>query len=314
MEMLPSMSLLPTVDPSEWSEQIRLRFFPLGLEAHERAQFRARAIVKSRPACRLAFVRGSAHTATMARSDCTRLGRRYVKLLWQIDGSAQLEQGARSVRIDAGQWTVYEAVRPYEIHLSEGAAFAVMLCESSAAANWHSLSARIAHAGLPTTGPARMALELVRAALADDAELDAGTSSVLAESVRRFLGVAAHAHHEAGAHDGSSRRMVDDAIDFIETHLCDPRLGPDLIAAGLKVSRRTLYNAFHCAGQTPQAMLMHMRLQRCRAMLADPALSHRNVTQLAMEAGFNDAAYFSRLFRQHFGETPSTARARLTRR
>jgi transcriptional regulator GlxA family with amidase domain len=45
-----------------------------------------------------------------------------------------------------------------------------------------------------------------------------------------------------------------------------------------------------------------------RRDLEDPAFHHRSVAVLAARWGFFDAAHFSRVFRQHYGYSPSQRR------
>jgi AraC-like DNA-binding protein len=46
----------------------------------------------------------------------------------------------------------------------------------------------------------------------------------------------------------------------------------------------------------------------CRRDLADPALRHRPITDIAFAAGFNDLSHFSRAYRERYGCAPSDAR------
>lgn len=50
------------------------------------------------------------------------------------------------------------------------------------------------------------------------------------------------------------------------------------------------------------------RLERARAMLADPMQRHRRVLEIALDIGFDDASAFSRAFRRQFGVSPSEVR------
>lgn len=53
--------------------------------------------------------------------------------------------------------------------------------------------------------------------------------------------------------------------------------------------------------------MQRLRLERCRELLGrTPALS---ITEIALDHGFSDPAYFARLFRRRFGITPSQCRA-----
>lgn len=63
-------------------------------------------------------------------------------------------------------------------------------------------------------------------------------------------------------------------------------------------------------GQPPSSYLRQLRLEKARAFLQDDGLS---ITQIAMEAGFADAAHFSRLFKAFYGTSPREFRRRFQR-
>jgi AraC family transcriptional regulator, positive regulator of tynA and feaB len=104
--------------------------------------------------------------------------------------------------------------------------------------------------------------------------------------------------------------VFDAARRLVQQQLHDPELAPDRLAAALHVSRRTMFNAFAAAGETPQAFLLRSRLERCRERLGSEDAARVSITQVALDAGFVDLAHFSRAFRRHFGYTPSQARSR----
>jgi transcriptional regulator GlxA family with amidase domain len=51
-------------------------------------------------------------------------------------------------------------------------------------------------------------------------------------------------------------------------------------------------------------MIWQQRLTACRRELADASMAHRSVSDIAFSWGFNEAAHFSRSFREQFGLSP----------
>ncbi|MFJ5828955.1 helix-turn-helix domain-containing protein [Streptomyces sp. NPDC093089] len=95
---------------------------------------------------------------------------------------------------------------------------------------------------------------------------------------------------------------------FIDHHLSDPDLGPAAIAAHHHISVRLLHLLFRDEPETVGATIRRLRLERCRADLADPDLRHHGVGEIAGRWGFRHQADFSRAFRRAYGTTPSSHR------
>jgi AraC-like DNA-binding protein len=72
------------------------------------------------------------------------------------------------------------------------------------------------------------------------------------------------------------------------------------------MSRSNLMRVFRKAtGQTPIEYLVRLRIQRAMAMLRNTDL---NITEIALEVGFNDSNYFTRQFRRVVGLPPRSFR------
>lgn len=96
----------------------------------------------------------------------------------------------------------------------------------------------------------------------------------------------------------------------IEAHLGDPALDVEHIASFTRLSPSHIHRLFETEPATVAATIRRRRLQCCREQLADPAHAHRSISEIAFQCGFNQAAHFSRVFRQAFGMTPTEWRVR----
>jgi AraC-like DNA-binding protein len=97
---------------------------------------------------------------------------------------------------------------------------------------------------------------------------------------------------------------------YIEEHLCETDLTPQSIAAALRITPGYLHRLF-CGGKESIARyILRRRLEECHRNLSDCMQSGRSVTHIAFEHGFNSLPHFSRVFRSHFGITPSELRQR----
>jgi AraC-like DNA-binding protein len=102
------------------------------------------------------------------------------------------------------------------------------------------------------------------------------------------------------------RRVVREAMDFIDAHLRDRVTMPD-IARGVHMSIRTVQQGFREElGTTPMLYLRDRRLERARADLTDGLPSDGvTVTEVAERWGFHHLGSFAQLYRKRWGESPS---------
>jgi AraC-like DNA-binding protein len=93
----------------------------------------------------------------------------------------------------------------------------------------------------------------------------------------------------------------------IGRNLSRPNLSVHAIAARHRVSARYVQMLFEESGSTFTRYIIEQRLAAAhKALVARPDAT---ISAIAYDAGFNDIANFNRVFRQHFGCTPSDVRA-----
>ena len=99
--------------------------------------------------------------------------------------------------------------------------------------------------------------------------------------------------------------MVRGALEYIEEHYTeDLRVGD--LAAQVHLSPDHLRRVFRrLTGLSPLEYINQLRIRRATELLATTVLS---VTEVGMEVGIADPSYFTRLFRQHVGQSPSAYR------
>jgi AraC-like DNA-binding protein len=86
-------------------------------------------------------------------------------------------------------------------------------------------------------------------------------------------------------------------------------LSPESIARRHRLSERYVRKLFEMEGMSLTEFMLGQRLARAHGMLTDRRLAGRTITEIALEAGFNDLSYFNRTFRRRYSATPSDVRA-----
>jgi AraC-like DNA-binding protein len=105
-------------------------------------------------------------------------------------------------------------------------------------------------------------------------------------------------------------------VERIRQVLADIRAEPGARWNVAELSRESGYSLSHfsrlfaeVAGKRPQEFLIDTRLEKARELLS---LSQCTISSAADQSGFRDVYYFSRLFKQRTGQTPSAYRRQLS--
>jgi AraC-like DNA-binding protein len=84
----------------------------------------------------------------------------------------------------------------------------------------------------------------------------------------------------------------------------------DFLARRLGLPTRYVHDLLQETGSGPSERVLELRLQMARSMLADPSNDGRQITDMALACGFNEASHFNRCFRRRFGCSPAQYRGK----
>jgi AraC-like DNA-binding protein len=94
---------------------------------------------------------------------------------------------------------------------------------------------------------------------------------------------------------------------LLEAHYGDPDFNVNALAQAIAMSRSQLHRKLtSLAGLTPVQFIRDFRLRQARELLTTTDLT---IAEVAYRTGFSDPGYFSRLFQQECGQSPSAYRA-----
>lgn len=97
---------------------------------------------------------------------------------------------------------------------------------------------------------------------------------------------------------------------YVREQLRDPTLSMASVAQATGLSRRYIHRLFSKEPVPLMKWVWSERLDHCCRDLGLEALRNRTVSEIAFFWGFNNAAHFSRAFRERFGAAPSVFRKR----
>ncbi|HLH91321.1 MAG TPA: helix-turn-helix transcriptional regulator [Xanthobacteraceae bacterium] len=139
------------------------------------------------------------------------------------------------------------------------------------------------------------------------------TLSLAVAHVHEIVSLVLLAARGGGASDRARRpgaaRLRAIKADIVE-HASSRDLTVASVAARHRVTPRYVRKLFESEHTTFSEFVLQQRLARARRMLADPRAAGETISAIAFACGFGDLSYFNRVFRRHYGATPTAVRER----
>lgn len=246
-----------------------------------------------------------ARTAELIRRD----DRGVLKVVFQLKGCAIIEQCGRQLALNPGEWSVYDASRPYVVVNPEAVEFLAMLVPRERLLAGHADVSQITlQRSRATVGLGRLIRTYMSVLLHESPELDGDSERYLVDSALELVQLAMSRHCGGSRAAPAGVVSKERIMTYIQRSLRDPDFSIERIAAVMHCSKRHLHKMFNDGGETIGHFLLNSRLDRCRADLDDPQLRDKSITQIAFSWGFNNAAHFSRCFKARFGASPTEYR------
>lgn len=295
-----------------WREMILRLFADVEISAVQKADFFGRVRQRKCDTLRISEI----HAAEQAVNRRYRHARseyedKYFAVL-MLEGSQSIEQDGKIVTLRPGDFALYDATRPHHLHFGN---------------SWREIVVSIPRVTL------NQLVVGVDSRTASPINTDGGVGTVM----RAFLeGMSAQINHVA---EDEMLRLSDVAITliamtvgslqrndiaqsrlkvltllrvkgFIQEHLQDPELRPQMVERAIGISARYINRLFEAENTSLMRYIWHLRLERCAEELANTHSSVLRVSDVAMKWGFNDMSHFSRVFKEHFNASPRAWRNR----
>jgi signal transduction histidine kinase/DNA-binding response OmpR family regulator/ligand-binding sensor domain-containing protein len=99
------------------------------------------------------------------------------------------------------------------------------------------------------------------------------------------------------------KKFLQRTFDKITDHISDSSFSVDLLVEDLAISRSVLHRKIlSLTGETPGELIRRIRLNKAADLIKQ---RFGNLSEIALEVGFNNPAYFSESFKKQYGVTPS---------
>jgi AraC-like DNA-binding protein len=255
------------------------------------------------PTPRAVLMRCEGTAFTMARGPARAAGggADQLLILLQLKGSVDTDYGGRRSRREIGDVEIIDYARPFRSTATDYANLMVVLTRENVPA---ALLAIEPH-GLVfprDSGAGRLIGGALQEFYAHADHLTVSEAESAIEGIVALTAACARsrlAGHEA-AHVKSRRKA---ALDYIDAHLGNAKLGPDEIADAANVSRASLYRLLAAEGGICVVLLKRRLDEALRLLLADNS-NGRPLADIAKRCGLGGTSQLSRAFRARFGAPP----------
>lgn len=259
----------------------------------------------------LSVVRSGPQTVIRTRAAIARDAEDCFLIATQTRGVGIVEQDGRETVMTPGDFSIYQSTRPYRLRFSEDFEEIVLKVRGEA------LRAVVRDAESLTAmkvsgAPGRLLHGLLQNLRSDLDAFSPITIPAIGDGLLSLVAGGLQTLRGAAQPDPSSLKSYHLARirRHIDEHLNDPALTIESVARELGMSVAHLHRLFATEPQSAAQYLWQRRLDRCCRDLTDVRLAERSVSDIGFHWGFNDAAHFSRTFRERFGCPPREWRQR----
>jgi AraC-like DNA-binding protein len=307
IESFSTAGLDPRRKLAFWNERASESFSPLVSEPDDIRVFNGSIIRGSIGDMSVAEVYSDAQIVRHSRSHVARTKDAMFFLHLQLEGESISRQDGRESHLHAGDFTLCDSTRRYEMVFA--AANRMLVLGIPSAMLRRQVGCPESLAAIPMTGnrgASGLLSQLLRRYWSEYTHgPDEQPGSRIAVAILDLIG-AAYADVPQALGDRSSLGTAHRIriINYIEAHLNDPDLTPTRIADACKMTARYLHHLFSDQDETVARYILRRRLEACSKALQSGAQRGRTVTAIAFDYGFNSPTHFGRVFRAKFNVTP----------
>lgn len=224
------------------------------------------------------------------------------------NGTIEVRNDRRSVTIGTGELSVIENSGCLAVTCTDTEVVVLRLPAAAVEAHRDQLAAAVGSVWTTHNGTASLVAHLLDGLIEQFGAYRPQSPRRLAQHVIGFIAMMCADAGPIVRQSSHHRTLLAGAKEYVEEHLPELGLSPDLIAQSQNMSTRTLHRLFELDGYTIGGWVRWRRLEHCRADLEDSAFDNHSVSEIGARWGLWDAAYFSRVFKATYGMPPRAYR------
>ena len=316
--LLPKGHTTSTEDVAEkeqleyWIDMICDEFVQLDCTVEKREDFKGKIRGSELEDIRVSEVNADPQHVIRSRKQIAKSTESEFLLSLQLEDVGIVNQDGRIAELHPGDFALYDSTRPYTLHFDRPFRQVVLqIPYDSLAEQFVRPEVITARRVSAQTAVGALASQFIQSVAGRLDILSAQERGVINHHIIELIALALGSMTSLRELDGQSiarTAMLERIKQYIEINIRHPQLTPALTASHHHISERYQRMLFASSGTTVSRFILDKRLELCREALENSALSDYNITQIAFSYGFNDAAHFSRKFKERYGASPKDYR------
>jgi AraC-like DNA-binding protein len=306
-ETLSTDALAPDQRLAFWIDMICQTYVQLECDAPDRDDFRGSIVSHRLPGLDLSVVSSRAQRVMRTPRTIGRTADDYIIVSLQTQGNAVISQDGRDAVMAPGDFAIYDSTRPYTLRFDDDFEEIVLKLHGDQLRGMVRDTDKLTATTVSgRVGAGHLLINMIRTLRDEVDSLAPASAAAVASGVVNVLVAGLQSLPACGRTELSSMAAYHVARirGRIDDRLHEPALTIESIAAELGMSVGHLHRLFKSEPLSPSQYLWNRRLEACSRELLDSRRSRASVAEIAFGWGFNDAAHFSRAFRDRFHCSP----------
>jgi AraC-like DNA-binding protein len=290
-----------------WIDMICSTYVQLECDAPVTDRFNGFIESQNMPGLDLSVVASGAQNVLRTPRQIARATDDYFLVSVQTKGHGRVRQDGRAAFLAPGDFALYDSTREYELHFEDNFEQIVLKLPGERLRSLVRDTDKLtATAVSGKAGAGHLMINMINTLWQDIDALQPASAAAVADGVMNILvaGLQTLPANNCRGLSSLATYHLARIKQTIEARMADPTFCIGDVARELGISVAHIHRLFRNEATTPAQYIWARRLEACGRDLLDPRKAHRSISDVAYGWGFNDAAHFSRSFRERFGCSP----------
>jgi AraC-like DNA-binding protein len=292
-----------------WRDMISSTFVALDCDSPVRRDFSGSLEVNELRDVRFSRVVSDAQHVVRSRQRIRQSPSDFFLISVQCGGGGVVAQEDRVALLGVGDFALYDATQPYELHFDGHFEQLVLRIPRQYLSRRIACPERLTAVAFPASrGSTAVVSDFMVQVYRQLDRFDSSCLTPMHQALVDLVVTGLSGALTDGLPTANRLVMRQRIKTFVETHLSDCSLDCQRIAGAFGISLRYLNKLFEDDELPLSEWIWSRRLDKARTAIECSRVTGQSITQIAYDWGFKDPAHFSRAFKARYGATPSSFR------